>query len=111
MRGLCYHYGVELNNFTPNAILQVATFVGVCEGFLGISVNWDLRVHLFRAELHTLSTPEPRGARRRDVYFAAGVTQGILHSLHNDFQQRGMGAGVVLPPQRRAWPPPTPARF
>jgi hypothetical protein len=35
MRGLCYHYGVELHNFTPNAISQAATFVGVCEGFLG----------------------------------------------------------------------------
>jgi hypothetical protein len=35
MRGLCYHYGVELHNFAPNAISQAATFVGVCEGFLG----------------------------------------------------------------------------
>jgi hypothetical protein len=32
----------------------------VCEGFLGILANWDLWVHLFRAELHTLSTPEPQ---------------------------------------------------
>jgi hypothetical protein len=88
---------VELHYFAPNAISQVATFVGVCERFLGIPVNWDLWVHLFRAELHTLSTPEPR---RRDVYFAAGVAQGVLHSLHDDFQQRGMGAGVVLPPQQ-----------
>jgi hypothetical protein len=47
MRGLCYHYGVELHNFTPNAISQAATYVGVCEGFLGIPVNWDLWVHLF----------------------------------------------------------------
>jgi hypothetical protein len=39
MRGLCYHYGVELHNFAPNAISQAATFVGVCEGFLGIPVN------------------------------------------------------------------------
>jgi hypothetical protein len=31
--------GVELHNFTPNAISQVATFVGICEGFLGIPVN------------------------------------------------------------------------
>jgi hypothetical protein len=31
MRTLCYHYGVELHNFTPNAISQAATFVGVCE--------------------------------------------------------------------------------
>jgi hypothetical protein len=64
MRGLCYHYGVELHNFAPNAISQLATFVGVCEGFLGILANWDLWVRLFRTELHTLSTPEPRCAAR-----------------------------------------------
>jgi hypothetical protein len=63
LRGLCYHYGVELQNFTPNAISQAATFVGICEGFLGIPVNWDLWVHLFRAELHTLPTSEPRTRR------------------------------------------------
>jgi hypothetical protein len=62
-RGLCYHYGVELHNFAPNAISQAATFVGVCEGFLGIPANWDLWVHLFRAELHTLTTPEPKVRR------------------------------------------------
>jgi hypothetical protein len=28
MRALCYHYSVELHNFTPNAISQAATFVG-----------------------------------------------------------------------------------
>jgi hypothetical protein len=33
---------VELHNFTPNAISQATTFVGVCEGFMGIPVNWDL---------------------------------------------------------------------
>jgi hypothetical protein len=54
---------VELHNFSPNAISQAATFVGVCEGFLGILVNWDIWVHLFRAELHTLTTPEPRVRR------------------------------------------------
>jgi hypothetical protein len=59
MRGLCYHYIVELHNFVPNAISQAATFVDVCEGFLGIPANVDLWVHLFRAELHTLSTLEP----------------------------------------------------
>jgi hypothetical protein len=63
MRALCYHYDVELHNFTPNAISQAAMFVGVCEGFLGILVNWDLWVHLFRAELHTLATSEPRTRR------------------------------------------------
>jgi hypothetical protein len=63
MWGLCYHYGVELHSFAPNAVSQAATFVGVCEGFLGISVNWDLWIHLFRAELHTLATGETRVRR------------------------------------------------
>jgi hypothetical protein len=71
LRGLCYHYGVELHNFAPNAISQASMFVGVCEGFFGIPVNWDLWVHLFRAELHTLTTPEPK--TRRAVR-ASGVT-------------------------------------
>jgi hypothetical protein len=71
MRGLCYHYGVELHNFASNAILQATTFIGVCEGFLGIPANWDLWVHLFRAELHTLTTPEPKVRR---VARASGVS-------------------------------------
>jgi hypothetical protein len=71
LRGMCYHYGVELHNFTPNTISQAATFVGVCEGFLGIPGNWDLWVHLFRAELHTLTTPE---AKVRRAMRAGGVS-------------------------------------
>jgi hypothetical protein len=71
MRGLCYHYRVDLHNFAPKAISQAATFVGVCEGFLGILVNWDLWVHLFRAELHTLATGE---ARVRRAVRAGGLT-------------------------------------
>jgi hypothetical protein len=39
MRGLCYHYRVELHNFAPNVISQAATFVGVCKGFLRIPPN------------------------------------------------------------------------
>jgi hypothetical protein len=74
LRWLCFHYGVELHNFTPNAISQVARFIGVCEGFLGIPMNWDLWVHLFRAELHTATTPEPK--TRRTVR-AGGVTIAV----------------------------------
>jgi hypothetical protein len=71
LRGLCFHYGVELHNFALNAISQASTFVGVCEGFMGIPVNWDHWVHLFRAELHTLTTPEPKVRR---AVRAGGVT-------------------------------------
>jgi len=34
MRALCEYYGVELHNFSPNSISQVAVFVALCEGYL-----------------------------------------------------------------------------
>jgi hypothetical protein len=61
----------------PNAIPQAATFVGVCEGFLGIPVNWNLWVHLFRAELHTLATTETRVRR---VVRAGGLPIALWES-------------------------------
>jgi hypothetical protein len=82
MRALCYHYGVELHNFAPNAISRAATFVGVCEGFLGISVNWDLWVHLFCAELHTLPTSEPRTRR---ATCAGGMSLAMRTQCKDDY--------------------------
>jgi hypothetical protein len=110
MRALCYHYGVEFHNFTPNAISQVATFVGVCEGFLGIPVNWDLWVHLFRAELHTLTTPELKIRRavraggmtialwntRRELYIPCTMTSNNAEWERGWFYLRNDSAG--LPP-------------
>jgi hypothetical protein len=80
MRALCHHYDVELHNFAPNAISQAATFVGVCEGYLGILVNWDLWIHLFRAELFTQPTSEQR--TRRAV--RAGGMSLALRVQHRD---------------------------
>jgi hypothetical protein len=82
LRVLCYHYGVELHNCMANAISQAATFVGVCEGFLGIPTNWDLWVDLFRAELHTLVTPEPwvrRAVRASGVSISLRETRRELY--------------------------------
>jgi hypothetical protein len=115
MRGLCYHYGVELHNFAPNAISQAATFVGVCERFLGIPANWDPWVHLFRAELHTLSTLEPRV---RHVVHAGGVSISLRES------RRELYIPCMMTSNNAEWErgwfylrndepglPPTPARF
>jgi hypothetical protein len=100
LRGLCFHYGVELRNFAPNAISRAATFVGVCVGFLGIPVNWDLWVHLFRAELHTVTTLEPKTRR---AVCADGVTISLRETRRELYipctMTSKLGAGVVLPPQ------------
>jgi hypothetical protein len=73
---------VELHNFAPNAISQAATFIGVCEGFVGIPVNWDLWVHLFRAELHTLQTSEPRTRR---AMRAGGMSLAVRTQRKDDY--------------------------
>jgi hypothetical protein len=109
MRGLCHH------NFAPNAISQAATFVGVCEGFLGIPANWDLWVHLFHAELHTLSTPEPRV---RHTVRAGGIMISLRES------RREFDIPCMMTSNNAQWErgwfylrsdepslPPTPARF
>jgi hypothetical protein len=110
MRGQCHHYGVELHNFAPNVISQAATFVGVCEGFLGIPVNWDLWVHLFCAELHTLTTHEPRVCRavradglsislrdsRREFYIPCTMTFNNAEWERGWFYLRNDGAGLPL---------------
>jgi hypothetical protein len=107
---LCHHYSVELHNFTSNVISQAATFVGVCEGFLGIPVNWDLWVHLFRVELHTLVTPEPRVRRavhvngvsislrdtRRELYIPCTMTSNNAEWERGWFYLRNDEPG--LPP-------------
>jgi hypothetical protein len=55
---------------------------------------------------HAGAAGASRGVRRWHVDLTMGVAHGILHSLHDDLQQRRVVAGVVLPPQRRAQPPP-----
>jgi hypothetical protein len=109
MQGLCYYYRVELHNFTSNAISQAATFVSLCEGFLGIPVSWNSWLHLFRVELYTQRT-ESNGKRR--PVRAGGLTfalrekgDGVYPPLQHDDEQSGLGQGVVLPPQRRRTAP------
>jgi hypothetical protein len=123
MRALCHHYGVELHNFAPNAISQAATFVDVCEGYLGISVNWDLWIHLFRAELFTQPTSEQRTRRtvraggkslalrgqRKDEYIPctmttnnAGWERGWFY-LRNDEPGLPPYTGLVLRERPDSW--------
>jgi hypothetical protein len=82
MRALCHHYGVELHNFAPNAISQAATFVGVCERYLGIPVNWDLWIHLFHVELFTQPTSEQR---TRHAVCAGGMLLALRGQHKDDY--------------------------
>jgi hypothetical protein len=122
MQGLRYHYGVELHNFAPNAISQAATFVAVCEGFLGIPAIWDLWVHLFCAELHTLVMGETRVQQavrvggltfalrdsRKELYPSCTMTLNNADWEKGWFYLRNDGAGLPPTPARCWWRRPTP---
>jgi hypothetical protein len=71
-----------LHNFAPNAISQAATFVGVCEGYLGIPVNWDLWIQLFRAKLFTQPTTEQR---TRCAVRAGGMSLALRTQYKDDY--------------------------
>jgi hypothetical protein len=51
MRVLLHYYRVELHHLAPNAVAQAAIFAAVCEGYLGVEPQWNLWIHLFKAEL------------------------------------------------------------
>ena len=51
LRGLFDYYQVELQHLTPNRVQHIATFVTLCEGFLGISPHFDLWWYFFTVTL------------------------------------------------------------
>jgi len=119
---LCYHYKVELHNFSPNSISQAVVFVAVCEGYLGVEAHWELWKHLFRGELYTehAQLGPRRAARvggltlqvrenRRDLYIPckmttnnAGWSRGWFY-LRNDGERLLAYTGKVLRDKLDKW--------
>jgi hypothetical protein len=51
MHSLLQFYGLELNHLTPSVIMQMATFVALCEAYMRIEPHFDLWNYFFRARL------------------------------------------------------------
>ena len=106
MRALCEYYGVVLHNFGPNSISQVAVFVVVCEGYLGIEAHWDLWIHLFRGVFFIENTPrlaEEVRPRRRSDASPVPMPEEFVHPQQDDDEQCRVDLRVVLPAQ--LWQP------
>ena len=50
-RGLLHYYKIELQHLNPNRIQHEASFIALCEGFLGISAHFDLWRYFFAVNL------------------------------------------------------------
>ena len=46
-RGLLHWYGYELAHLNPNSVLHVATFIHLCEVFLGVCPHFNLFHYFF----------------------------------------------------------------
>ena len=51
VRGLMFYYGLEFHDLAPESILQISSFIVVCEAFLHITPHFRLWVKTFKLEL------------------------------------------------------------
>ena len=51
-RGLLHFYGLEVTHLKPNSIAQIAIFIQLCEGDLGIAPHFNLWRVLYRLKGH-----------------------------------------------------------
>ena len=52
LRGFLCEHEVQLHHLPPNAVLQLASFVAMCEAFLGIAPNKNLFLMVFEVKTH-----------------------------------------------------------
>ena len=51
-RRLLHFYGLEVTHLKPNSIAQIAIFIHLCEGYLGIAPHFNLWRALYRLKGH-----------------------------------------------------------
>ncbi|KAE8790137.1 hypothetical protein D1007_35654 [Hordeum vulgare] len=56
--GFLMHYGLQPHHLAPNAILQLAAFFTLCEGFLGIKPRLNLWHPLFFFKQSSVQDPD-----------------------------------------------------
>ena len=51
-RGLLDFYQIELIHLNPNSVLHIATFIHLCEAYLGVAPHFDFFRHLFNLKIN-----------------------------------------------------------
>jgi hypothetical protein len=69
---LLQFYGLELHHLTPSRILHMATFMTLCEAYMGIEPHFNLLNYFFRARLRQGSDVEVAVLGIVDIYVQSG---------------------------------------
>jgi hypothetical protein len=83
--GLLHFYGLEVTHLKPSSIAQIAIFIHLCEGYLGIAPHFNLWQTLYRLKGH------PSNVRQNVVGRAA--LSLCMGSVYPDFKLRDTNKG------------------
>ena len=75
LQGLLLYYEIGICNLHPNSILLVATFIHLCEAFVGIEPHFDLFCYLFCL-------------RKKGAVGGSKIVGGVYLNLHNGMKNR-----------------------
>ncbi|KAE8786584.1 hypothetical protein D1007_39567 [Hordeum vulgare] len=130
-----HFFGLQLDHLAPNAILELAAFVVLCEGFMGMEHRVDLWRSLFffkqqsiameESEVEKLTGPRPmtpcRAAlvhhRSKSGFPQMSVQESIKHCQRGFFYMMSVDPAQdalnmppfdIAPPTRRNWDAKTP---
>ena len=60
VRGLMFYYGLDIHDLPPNSILNISTFIVVCEAFLRIPPHLGLWLETFNVKPKVVSSKQAK---------------------------------------------------
>ena len=113
VRGLMFYYGLEFHDLAPESILQISSFIVVCEVFLHITPHFGLWLRTFKVEPKMIEGQhaECRGAiisKMADAPWPVGSFQEEFGLWQRDwfYITAPRGTSWVAPAAFRSGPPP-----
>jgi hypothetical protein len=72
LRLLLQYYGIELPNLTPSGVLHIATFMTLCDAYLGVDPEFNLWNYFFHAQLQQGSEAKVVALGGVDIFITSG---------------------------------------
>jgi hypothetical protein len=117
LKGILWHYRLQLHHIAPNSFTAIAGFIALCEGYLGINPRGDLFRLYFNIHYNRDANEDPRNcgsvsfipqSRKSYPYIiphdsAKGWRGSFFYLLTRPLLKGSMACGLLLmaPPRSR----------
>ncbi|KAE8774481.1 hypothetical protein D1007_53141 [Hordeum vulgare] len=90
-------FGLQQHHLVPNAILQLASFIVLCEGFLGIEPRLDLWQKLFFFKQQTMKMDKAEAAKLKAPRPVTPCGAALVHHrTSSDFPQMSLQDSIKM---------------